>query len=121
VAARLFQAIVYAFMGSSKDLAVGPQSLTSMLTAQYCMRPETWLPMAGVTYEMTSFYSDENSFLSSESDPRLANLLCFCSGTVILLLGIFDLGAVVNYISNPVLVGFISGMHFHIFLSAFTI
>jgi len=46
--------------------------------------------------------------VTSESDPRLANLLCFCSGTVILLLGIFDLGAVVNYISNPVLVGFIS-------------
>ncbi|CAG5094097.1 Oidioi.mRNA.OKI2018_I69.XSR.g13244.t1.cds [Oikopleura dioica] len=86
-------AIVYTFMGSSKDLAVGPQSLTSMLTAQYCMRPETWIPMAGVT---------------SESDPRLANLLCFCSGAIILLLGIFDLGAVVNYISNPVLVGFIS-------------
>ena len=40
-------AIIYTFLGSSKDLAVGPQSLMSLLTAEYCMRPEHWMPMEG--------------------------------------------------------------------------
>jgi sodium-independent sulfate anion transporter 11 len=35
-------------------------------------------------------------------------MLCFCSGFLILFLGVFNLGSIVNYISNPVLVGFIS-------------
>ena len=86
-------AIIYTFLGSSKDLAVGPQSLMSLLTAEYCTRPVHWAPMDGV---------------ETASDPRLANLLCFFSGLLILFLGIFNLGSIVNYISNPVLVGFIS-------------
>lgn len=90
-------AIIYTFLGSSKDLAVGPQSLMSLLTAEYCTMPAAWAALEGVTM------SD-----SVRSDPRLANLLCFFSGLLILFLGVFNLGSIVNYISNPVLVGFIS-------------
>jgi len=87
-------AIIYTFLGSSKDLAVGPQSLMSLLTAEYCMRPENWVPLDGAG--------------DVRSDPRLAILLCMCSGAVILFLGVFNLGGIVNFISHPVLVGFIS-------------
>ena len=85
-------AIVYTFLGTSRDLSVGPQSLMSLLTAQYCVRPENWLPIVS----------------ESKSDPRLAVLLCLCSGLTILTLGITGMSRVVNFISPSVLVGFMS-------------
>ena len=53
-------------------------------------------------YSINSYKSDV------ASDPRLAVLLCMCSGCIILFLGAFNLGGIVNFISHPVLVGFIS-------------
>ena len=49
-------AIIYCFLGSSKDLAVGPQSLMSLLTAEYCTRPHNWIPLEGAGNESKPLY-----------------------------------------------------------------
>ena len=61
----LVSAIIYTFLGSSKDLAVGPQSLMSLLTAEYCTRPENWVALAnarnGLTFKNVYDWSSQAS------------------------------------------------------------
>lgn len=61
----LVSAIIYTFLGSSKDLAVGPQSLMSLLTAEYCTRPENWVALAnarnGLTFKNVYDWSNQTS------------------------------------------------------------
>ena len=54
-------AIIYTFLGSSKDLAVGPQSLMSLLTAEYCMRPQNWQPLEGARNWVIAYFLGQRS------------------------------------------------------------
>ena len=86
---------VYCFLGTSKDITLGPTAIMSMLVAACCKRPDTW-PME---------YPDGPA---TESDPILAVNLTFLTGIILLVLGILNLGFVVNFISHAIIVGFCS-------------
>ena len=85
--ASTFPLIIYAFLGTSRQLAVGPVAMVSLLTA------------AGIGTIAT---------VGSASYIALAITLAFLVGLIQFLLGVFRLGFLVNFLSHPVISGFTS-------------
>lgn len=79
--------IIYALLGTSRQLAVGPVAMVSLLTASGIGA----IAEAGTTHYM-----------------YLAFGLALVAGVIQLLLGIFRLGFLVNFLSHPVISGFTS-------------
>ncbi|KAM5563670.1 hypothetical protein ABKV19_018338 [Rosa sericea] len=82
--------LVYAMMGSSRDLAVGTVAVASLLTAS----------MLGAEVNAT-----ENPTLYL----RLAFTATFFAGVFQALLGLFRLGFIVDFLSHATIVGFMAG------------
>ncbi|XP_068084370.1 sodium-independent sulfate anion transporter [Anabrus simplex] len=74
----LIGSFVYIFLGTCKELSIGPTAVIALLTSSYTHR----------------------------TNPDMAVLLCFLSGCVELLCGIFNLGFLVQFVSLPVVAGF---------------
>lgn len=79
--------IIYAFFGTSRQLAVGPVAMVSLLTA------------AGVGIIAET---------GSDAYIAIAILLAFIVGAIQFLMGAFRLGFLVNFLSHPVISGFTS-------------
>lgn len=79
--------IIYALLGTSRQLAVGPVAMVSLLTA------------AGVGTLAEG---------GTELYIMLAITLAFMVGLIQFLLGVFRLGVLVNFLSHPVISGFTS-------------
>lgn len=79
--------IIYALLGTSRQLAVGPVAMVSLLIA------------SGVG-QISEAGSDEYIALSI--------LLAFLVGSIQLSMGVFRLGFLVNFLSHPVIAGFTS-------------
>ncbi|XP_072931637.1 sodium-independent sulfate anion transporter-like isoform X2 [Epargyreus clarus] len=73
----IFPGVVYMLFGSCKDVTVGPTAILAALLAKYVAR-----------------------------SPDFAYLAAFLSGCVILLLGVLQLGFLLDFISKPVISGF---------------
>ncbi|KAG8259047.1 sodium-independent sulfate anion transporter-like isoform X1 [Homalodisca vitripennis] len=71
---------VYAFLGSTKDITIGPTAIMALLTHKYV----------------------------SSASADYAILLAFLTGLIILLFGFLQLGFLVEFISMPVTCGFTS-------------
>lgn len=85
--AALFPQVIYAFLGTSRQLSVGPVAMDSLLVASA-------LSVMAVT--------------ESQNYIFLAVVLAFLMGLIQLLLGLFRLGFLVNFLSKPVISGFTS-------------
>jgi len=83
--AAFLPGIIAALWGSSGQLATGPVAVVSLLTAS------TLAPLAA---------AGSSQFIA------LAILLALMVGIIQLMLGMFKLGVVVNFLSHPVIVGF---------------
>ena len=79
--------VLYALMGSSNTLAVGPAAVTSLMTA------------AAIGAVATQ---------GSASYAQAAVWLALLSGVMMLLMGAVRLGFVANFLSHPVISGFVS-------------
>ncbi|MAC77968.1 MAG: sodium-independent anion transporter [Rhodobacteraceae bacterium] len=79
--------ILYAIFGTSRALAVGPVAVVSLLTAAAVGEVAQQGTMGYVTAALT---------------------LAFLSGAFLLLLGVFRLGFLANFLSHPVIAGFIT-------------
>ena len=79
--------ILYAIFGSSRALAVGPVAVVSLLTAS---------AVGQVAEQGTAGYA------------IAALTLAFLSGGFLMLLGLFRLGFLANFLSHPVIAGFIT-------------
>lgn len=88
--------ILYAIFGTSRQLAVGPVAVVSLLIASG----------VGALAEIGS-----DSFL------EMAILLSLMIGVFQLIMGIFKVGFIVNFLSHPVLSGFISAAAVYIAFS----
>ena len=84
----LIPQIVYAFLGTSRQLAVGPAAMDSLIVA------------SGIG--MLAAMGTDHFIV-------LAILLAFMVGFFQFLFGIFHLGFLVNFLSRPVISGFTSG------------
>jgi sulfate permease, SulP family len=85
--AAMLPQLVYALFGTSRQLAVGPVAMDSLLVA------------AGVSVIAET---------GSENYIALAILLAFMMGAIQFLLGLFRMGFLVNFLSKPVISGFTS-------------
>ncbi|XP_021350031.1 sodium-independent sulfate anion transporter-like [Mizuhopecten yessoensis] len=74
---------VYCFLGTAKDITLGPTAIMSLMTASFAISPV-------------------------ENDATYAIVLCLLCGCVQLLMGILNLGILVNFISYPVINAFTS-------------
>ncbi|WP_425093523.1 SulP family inorganic anion transporter [Tropicimonas sp. S265A] len=83
--------ILYAIFGSSRALAVGPVAVVSLLTAS---------ALGQVAEQGTAGYA------------VAALTLAFLSGGFLLLMGVFRLGFLANFLSHPVIAGFITASGF---------
>ncbi|NNC94909.1 MAG: solute carrier family 26 protein [Chitinophagales bacterium] len=88
--------IIYALLGTSRQLAVGPVAMVSLLTA------------AGIGSMAEG---------GSETYIQLAILLALFVGLIQFALGVFRLGFLVNFLSHPVISGFTSAASLIIGLS----
>ena len=86
--AALSPQIIYALLGTSKQLAVGPVAMDSLLVA-------AGLGTIGI--------------LGPEEYIQSAILLAFLMGTIQFLLGLFKMGFLVSFLSKPLIKGFTSG------------
>ncbi|MGA9270538.1 MAG: SulP family inorganic anion transporter, partial [Lutimonas sp.] len=84
----LIPQIVYAVMGTSRQLSVGPAAMDSLIVA------------SGVGALAT---------MGSENFIAISILLAFLVGLFQFLFGLFHLGFLVNFLSRPVISGFTSG------------
>ena len=85
--AALTPQIVYAFLGTSRQLAVGPVAMDSLLVA------------SGL---------GALSLVSPDQYIQMAILLALLMGLIQLLLGLFRMGFIVAFLSKPVISGFTS-------------
>ena len=85
--ASIVPILLYAVFGTSRSLAVGPVAVVSLLTAS---------AVGQVAEAGTAGYA------------VAALTLAFLSGAFLLLMGMFRLGFMANFLSHPVIAGFIS-------------
>ncbi|QDC11717.1 sulfate permease [Oceanicola sp. D3] len=85
--ASIVPIILYAIFGTSRALAVGPVAVVSLMTAA---------AVGQVAEQGTMGYA------------TAALTLAFLSGGMLLLLGVFRLGFLANFLSHPVIAGFIT-------------
>jgi SulP family sulfate permease len=81
--------VIYAIFGSSRQVAIGPVAMDSLIVATGV----STLALAG-----------------SESYISIAILLGLLVGTIQFILGVFSLGFIVNFLSKPVITGFTSAV-----------
>lgn len=86
--ASVFPLLIYAFLGTSRHLAIGPVAMDSLLVAAGLGA----LAITGI----------ENYII-------MAIFLAFLVGAIQLTLGLFRMGFLVNFLSKPVISGFTSG------------
>ncbi|MBM1106181.1 sulfate permease [Aurantibacter crassamenti] len=86
--AALFPLFVYTFLGTSRQLAIGPVAMDSLLVAASLGA----LAITGI-----------------ENYIAMAIFLAFAVGVIQLLLGFLRMGFLVNFLSKPVISGFTSG------------
>lgn len=90
--------VMYAIWGSSRQVAIGPVAMDSLIVATGV----STLALAG-----------------SESYIAIAILLALMVGAIQFILGIFSLGFIVNFLSKPVITGFTSAIALTIGLNQF--
>ncbi len=95
--ASILPPIVYALLGTSRALSVGPVSVAALLVASS-------LSEAGQAPGSSGYLAD-------------ALLLAAMIGLILLLMSVLRLGALANFLSHPVLSGFTSGAALLIILS----
>lgn len=86
--ASILPLVAYTLLGTSRTLSVGPAAVLSLMTIAALS------PMATP---------------GSERYIQLASLLALLSGVILLVMAFLRLGFLVNFLSHPVLAGFVSG------------
>ena len=94
--ASILPPLIYAFLGTSRTLSVGPVSIAAIMVASALAAPE-----------LTSF----------GSPVEHAIILAAEGGLILLAMAIFRMGGLVKFISHPVLSGFTSGASILIIIS----
>ncbi|MGZ8135869.1 MAG: SulP family inorganic anion transporter [Methylococcaceae bacterium] len=86
--ASILPPVVYALLGTSRTLSVGPVSIAAIMIASALTEPE----------------------VSALGNPIQSSLILSAeSGVIMLMMALLRMGGLVNFISHPVLAGFTSG------------
>ncbi|KAF9919337.1 hypothetical protein BX616_007061 [Lobosporangium transversale] len=79
-------AIFYCFMGTSKDLTIGPTAVISLITGE-------------LVAQLTHLYSP----------AQVAGISCLAVGALTMILGVLQLGIILDFFPSTVLVGYTTG------------
>lgn len=94
--ASILPPVVYAVLGTSRTLSVGPVSIAAIMIASALNTPE----------------------VKALNQPMVSSLILAAeSGGIMVLMALLRMGSLVNFISHPVLTGFTSGAAILIILS----
>lgn len=96
VFAGIFPALVYSFWGVSPQGAVGPMSIPALMSG-----------VAIDDYLATKFPNDEAILLDIAARTRAMAYVSFTVGLVVTIIGTCRLGFLLDFVSQPVLTGFI--------------
>ncbi|WBX74850.1 solute carrier family 26 protein [Tenacibaculum pacificus] len=96
--AALVPQLIYVIFGTSRQVAIGPVAMDSLIVA------------TGIS---------TLALIGSENYIAIAILLALMVGSMQLLMGLFRLGFVVNFLSRPVIIGFTSAVAMIIGLNQF--
>jgi len=102
--AMLISTAIYAFFGTSKQMAIGPTAIMSIIVYD---------GLANVLNEdncpAMATSSDKPNELCPEAYVSAALVLSFWVGLINLLAGLVNMGTLVNFLAHPVIAGFTSG------------
>nr|AKN21612.1 slc26a-8 [Schmidtea mediterranea] len=127
-----FPVIVYFFFGTSRHISIGTIAIISLLTGKFLEKSLLDFPIKIANNSLTFLANENISFLSSNDSLRLsqetskitellkANRVAgfaFLVGVVQLIMGIFNLGFLTKYLSDPLISGFTVGASMHVFTS----
>jgi SulP family sulfate permease len=90
--------LVYALLGTSRQLSLGPFAITSLLLNTTCA-------------QLASYEDGSPEYVS------LAMTISFCAGLITMVLGFLKMGLLTNFLSQSVLTGFITASACVIILS----
>eukprot|EP00042_Codosiga_hollandica_P051098 m.622128 g.622128 ORF g.622128 m.622128 type:complete len:305 (-) comp58217_c0_seq6:1618-2532(-) len=80
--------LFYMFLGTSKDITIGPTAIMSLITASTCVGPD------------------------GKTSVEYAIFMSFFAGILQMILGIFRLGILIDFVSEPILSAFTSAAAF---------
>ncbi|RKP09700.1 sulfate transporter family-domain-containing protein [Thamnocephalis sphaerospora] len=97
----LFSAIVYILLGTCKEMSIGPSAMLALHTGRFVQQIVT----------------DAGSSADTALVSAVAGMLSLCTGVLILLVGLLNLGVIFDFVSGPVMLGFTSGMSISVIVS----
>ncbi|XP_053400591.1 solute carrier family 26 member 6-like [Mercenaria mercenaria] len=122
-----FPVLIYFIFGTSKHISMGTVALCSLLTGSVISRfynPELAASILGpdVTKTLTQ---EANATATDAADPieielpnhakiAIASSLCLLVGLVQLVMGVFRMGFITTYMSDPMIGGFTTGAAVHV-------
>ncbi|KAF9585213.1 hypothetical protein BGW38_003401 [Lunasporangiospora selenospora] len=86
-------ALFYVLMGTSREIDIGPTSVISLITASL----------------IAQYEADHEGAPTGLEGHQLASMACLVAGAIVLFLGLFRLGMVLDFIPETVLAGFTTG------------
>lgn len=95
--AAVFSAIIAAFMGSSRYLVVGPVNAIAILV------------QAGTADILYSYYRDVSSIEKEVYALEIMTQIALLSGIFQLLIALFKLGRMTQFVSHSVVIGYLAG------------
>ncbi|GBG79450.1 hypothetical protein CBR_g29597, partial [Chara braunii] len=99
---------VYSVFGSSRQLAIGPVAVVSLLLGELLNKEfKPYLDRKGIATDKAS--DKLGSFDPNPQYVYFAFLVTFLTGLIQLGLGLFRLGFIIEYMSHSVVVGFMAG------------
>ncbi|CAG8551201.1 1531_t:CDS:2 [Ambispora leptoticha] len=98
--------IVYSFLGTSRQLSIGPEAMVAMLVGSSVASQQKYIP-----------HDDDTD--QAETAVMLASLVTMFVGILTLLLGLIRLGFLDSILSRPLLRGFITAVAFVIIVEQF--
>ncbi|KAJ0037041.1 hypothetical protein NL108_016422, partial [Boleophthalmus pectinirostris] len=108
--ATFFPLIIYFFLGTSRHVSVGPFPVLSLMVGAVVNR---LVPDNGPPMNITAF----EGLTREQQRVLVASSVTFLSGIMQLAMGVFQVGFVVMYLSEPLVSGFTTAAALHILVS----
>ncbi|RNA04369.1 sulfate transporter-like [Brachionus plicatilis] len=118
-----FPALMYFFLGTSRQLSIGIFAITSLLTGSLIIGIEDkYVPPEGFnrTLNEISMEIDSSNFLSDDSEQArvlIATASAFWIGIIQIGMFCFNLEFITSFLSEPMINGFLTGSAIHVLTS----
>ncbi|XP_041113574.1 pendrin-like [Polyodon spathula] len=115
--ASFFQFLTYFFMGTSRHLSIGPFPVTSLMLGSIvlAMAPDENFKIKGNSTGLNGTTLDVAAM--NEYRVLVSNTATVLMGILLLIMGIFQIGFLVRYLSDPLIGGFTTAAAFQVTVS----